>query len=93
MVDQVRASHILIEGKTEAQKVLERVKGGANFEDMARKHSKCPSGKNGGDLGFFGKGQMVKQFEETAFKMGKGEVSGLVETQFGFHIIKVMDKR
>ena len=93
MANEVRASHILIENKQEAQKVLDKIKGGASFEDLAKKHSKCPSGRKGGDLGYFGRGQMVKPFEEAAFKLNKGEVSGLVETQFGFHIIKTTDKR
>ncbi len=93
MVSQVRASHILVKSKTEADKLLNRIKAGAKFEDLARKHSQCPSGKKGGDLGYFGKGQMVKPFEDTAFTMNKGDVSNPVQTQFGYHIIKVTDKR
>ncbi len=93
MVSQVRASHILVRSKTEADKILNRIKAGAKFEDLARKHSQCPSGKKGGDLGYFGKGQMVKPFEDTAFTMNKGDVSDPVQTQFGYHIIKVTDKR
>ena len=93
MATQVRASHILVKTKNEAENILNRLRSGARFEDMARKHSQCPSGRKGGDLGYFGKGQMVKPFEEVAFRLNKGEISPPVETQFGFHIIFVTDKR
>jgi len=93
MAAQVRASHILVKTKTEAENILNRLRSGARFEDMARKYSQCPSGKKGGDLGYFGRGQMVKPFEDTAFRLNKGEVSPPVETQFGFHVIFVTDKR
>ncbi len=93
MATQVRASHILVKTKNEAENILNRLRSGARFEDMARKYSQCPSGRKGGDLGYFGKGQMVKPFEEVAFRLNKGEVSPPVETQFGYHIIFVTDKR
>jgi peptidyl-prolyl cis-trans isomerase C len=93
MAAQVRASHILVNTKSEAENILNRLRSGARFEDMARKFSHCPSGKKGGDLGYFGKGQMVKPFEDVAFRLNKGEVSPPVQTQFGFHIIFVTDKR
>lgn len=93
MVSQVRASHILVKTEKEANKLLNRIKAGAKFEDLARKHSQCPSRAKGGDLGYFGKGQMVKPFEDAAFTMNKGDVSDPVQTQFGFHLIKVTDKR
>ena len=90
---QVKASHILVSTLDEAKHVLSELKAGKEFSELARKHSSCPSGKNCGDLGFFGKGQMVKEFEEAAFKLKPGEVSAPVKTQFGYHIIKVTEKR
>jgi len=93
MVKQVKASHILVDKLTDAEKLVDKLKGGSKFEDLARKHSTCPSGKKGGDLGYFGHNQMVKEFETVAFSLGKGEVSGPVKTQFGYHIITVTDKR
>ncbi len=93
MVTQVRASHILIANEKDANKLLNRIKSGAKFEDLAKKHSQCPSGRKGGDLGYFGKGQMVKPFEDVAFTMNKGDVSDPIKTQFGFHLIKVTDKK
>ena len=89
----VRASHILVETKHEADALERRLEKGANFEYLAQRYSKCPSGQSGGDLGFFKRGQMVKEFEDTAFSMEPGEVSYPVRTQFGWHIIKVTDKK
>ncbi|MGA1872582.1 MAG: peptidylprolyl isomerase [Thermoplasmatota archaeon] len=93
MVNQIRASHILVKTKAEADKILNRLRAGARFEDLARKHSQCPSGRKGGDLGYFGRGQMVKPFEEAAFSMQKGQISQPVQTQFGYHLIMVTDLR
>ncbi len=98
---EVRASHILIkfgekkeEAEAKAAKLLEEVKGGADFAALAKEHSDdTASAKKGGDLGFFRSGAMVKPFEDAAFAMGKGEVSDLVESVYGYHIIKVVDIR
>jgi parvulin-like peptidyl-prolyl isomerase len=88
MASKIKASHILVEKQSLALKVVEELKAGKDFKGLARKHSTCPSGKRGGDLGQFGRGQMVKAFETAAFALNVGEVSPLVKTQFGYHIIK-----
>ena len=103
--EQVKASHILIkveptasdEQKAEARKKIEAVQGklkkGDDFAVVAKEYSEGPSKSRGGDLGFFGRGQMVKPFEDAAFTMDVEEVSGVVETKFGYHIIKVSEKK
>lgn len=86
----VNAKHILMDSEEALLAVLESVnKGEKTFEDAARENSKCPSKANGGDLGEFGKGQMVKEFEEAAFTGEIGKIVGPVKTQFGYHLIKV----
>ena len=92
---EVKASHILIKDKAQAEKVLkDAVKPKADFAELAKKHSEGPSAKNGGDLGFFTRGRMVPEFETAAFATAKGKVHPtLVKTQFGFHIIKVTDPK
>lgn len=93
MVNEVRASHILVASKSEALQIIDKLNSGAKFENLAQKHSSCPSGKKGGDLGFFGRGRMVREFEQAAFKLAPGQISGPVKTQFGYHIIKVTDTK
>jgi len=87
-MSKVKASHILVKKRSQAETILGELQQGADFSEMAKKHSICPSKKNGGNLGFFTRGQMVKEFEKTAFALGKGEMSGIVKTEFGYHIIK-----
>lgn len=90
MADKIKCSHILVKKHSEALQVLERIKKGESFADLARELSiDRGSGKRGGDLGLFGRGQMVKQFEDAAFKLKKGELTNEpVRTNFGYHIIR-----
>lgn len=90
---KVRASHILVKTEEEANDLLAKLNEGADFGELAEEHSLCPSKRDGGDLGYFGKGMMVKPFEDAAFAMDAGEVSQPVETQFGWHLIKLTDKQ
>lgn len=102
---QVKASHILKKlpkdatddikktVKAEIDAILAKLKQGADFAELAKAESACPSGAKGGDLGFFSAERMVKPFSDAAFKMEKGEISEVVETQFGYHVIKVTDKQ
>jgi peptidyl-prolyl cis-trans isomerase C len=103
--EQVRARHILVKvdekadakareaARGKAADLLAQVKGGADFAELAKKSSDCPSAPQGGDLGFFQHGQMVEPFDKAAFALKPGEVSGVVETQFGYHVIKLEERR
>jgi len=91
MPDKVHCAHILVKSESEAKAVLERLKKGEKFATIAKSVSCCPSGKRGGDLGTFTRGRMVKEFENTAFSLNKGEISGVVKTHFGCHIIKRLE--
>jgi parvulin-like peptidyl-prolyl isomerase len=106
MAAQIRASHILLmykgsmrsqadRSQKEAQASIENIRDelaqGADFAQMAREYSDCPSSEEGGDLGYFGKGSMVPEFEEAAFGLDKGDVSDVVETSFGYHLIQRTD--
>lgn len=90
---QVAASHILVKTAAEALQIKKDIDNGGSFEYYARLYSLCPSGRNGGALGYFEHGQMVPEFEKKAFSMNVGEVSDPVRTQFGWHLIKVTDKK
>lgn len=86
---QVRTSHILVEKHSKALEIISNIREGADFKEMAAKFSTCPSKKKGGDLGFFGKGQMVPEFEKAAFALNVGQMTNdPVKTKFGYHIIK-----
>ena len=88
----VSAKHILVKEEEKCQEILEEIIAGKVFEEAAQQYSTCPSGQKGGDLGEFGKGQMVKEFEEAAFAAEIGQVVGPIKTQFGYHLIKVEAK-
>ncbi len=92
-VRAVHARHILVDTEDEIKAIQKRLDNGITFEYLAQKYSKCPSGANGGDLGFFKRGQMVKEFEDAAFSMQPGEISQPVKTQFGWHLIKVIETK
>ena len=93
-ISEVRASHILVKAQDEAVQIKKDIDAGKiSFEEAARKYSLCPSKAQGGDLDYFGRGMMVKPFEDAAFGGEIGQVSDPVETQFGWHLIKVVDKR
>jgi peptidyl-prolyl cis-trans isomerase C len=91
--EEVHARHILVPTEDEAKAILAQLKGGADFATLAKEKSKDPGASEGGDLGYFTKDQMVPEFAEVAFKLDKGQISDPVKTQFGWHIIKVEDKR
>jgi peptidyl-prolyl cis-trans isomerase C len=103
--EQIKASHILIkfdpddtdeikaQKRAEAEEILAQLRQGADFAQMASQHSDCPSKERGGDLGYFSRGRMVPPFEEAAFSLGLDELSDIVETEFGYHIIKVTDRQ
>ena len=91
MTNKVHCAHILVKTEKEVNTILERLKKGENFSSIAKDVSLCPSKKRGGDLGTFGRGKMVKEFENTAFALDKGQISGIVKTQFGYHIIKRLE--
>lgn len=91
MPNRVHCAHVLVKTEKEAQAVLEQLKKGEKFAKIAGNVSLCPSGKKGGDLGFFGRGQMVKEFEKAAFLLEKGVVSPIVKTKHGYHIIKRLE--
>jgi peptidyl-prolyl cis-trans isomerase C len=91
--DEVRARHILVENEDEAKAIVDQLRGGADFATLAKEKSKDPGAADGGDLGYFTKEQMVPQFSEVAFRMYPGQLSNPVKTQFGWHVIKLEDKR
>jgi len=91
MVNKVHCAHILVEKLSLAQEIKTKIANGESFANLAKQHSIDSSKKRGGDLGFFGRGTMVREFEKAAFALEKGQVSDIVKTQFGYHIIKRLD--
>lgn len=90
--DSVNASHILLATEEEAKEIKDKLDQGEDFSELAKKHSTCPSKDNGGNLGTFQPGQMVKAFDEAVFSMEVGEISEPVKTEFGYHLIKLHSK-
>ena len=86
------ARHILVESREQCEQLKSQIEAGANFAELAKAHSKCPSGQQGGDLGEFGKGMMVKEFDDVVFSAELHKVQGPVQTQFGFHLIEVTSR-
>ena len=87
-----RARHILVPSKEECLNLKEQIDSGSDFAELAKKHSKCPSGKDGGDLGEFSPGQMVKEFDQVVFNDEVGKAHGPVQTQFGYHLIEITSR-
>ena len=91
MPDKVHCAHILVKTDKEANTILERLNKGEKFANIAKDVSICPSKKQGGDLGTFSRGKMLKEFEDAAFNLQKGQTSSIVKTKFGYHIIKRLE--
>ena len=91
MPNEIRCAHILVDKESVAKELLERIRKGEPFSKLAEQYSMDGSRRRGGDLGIFRKGVMVKEFENAAFALEKGQVSGIVKTQFGYHIIKRLE--
>ena len=91
MSNEVHCAHILVKTESDAKAVVDRLNHGEKFSKVAGEVSLCPSRKRGGDLGTFGRGRMVKEFEQAAFALQKGQISPIVKTQFGYHVIKRLE--
>ncbi len=89
---RARARHILVNSEQQCEELKNQIETGADFASLARDHSQCPSGKQGGDLGEFNQGQMVREFDEVVFNADVGKVHGPVKTQFGYHLIEITSR-
>jgi len=92
MMNKATARHILVKTQEQCNDIKEQIAKGSDFADMAKKHSLCPSGKQGGALGEFSPGQMVAEFDQVVFSEDVGKVHGPVQTQFGFHLIEITSR-
>jgi len=90
---QASARHLLVSTEKECHEIKAKIENGASFTDMAKKHSLCPSGRNGGDLGTFSQGQMVPEFDKVVFNDELHKVHGPVQTQFGYHLLEVTSRK
>lgn len=91
-MSKASARHILVDSKEACEKLKSEIESGTDFAAAAKKHSKCPSGQKGGDLGTFFRGQMVREFDEVVFTQEVGKVHGPVKTQFGYHLIEITSR-
>ena len=91
-MSKATARHILVQSEDECNKIKSEIEAGSDFEQLAKEHSMCPSGQRGGDLGSFGPGQMVKEFDEVVFSSEVGVVQGPVRTEFGYHLLEVTSR-
>ena len=89
---KARARHILVETEDACNQLKQQITDGADFAGLAKEHSQCPSGKEGGDLGEFSPGQMVREFDDVVFTADIGTVQGPVKTQFGYHLLEVLER-
>lgn len=91
-MSKATARHILVNSEEECESLKEQIENGTDFAEAAKEHSTCPSGRNGGDLGEFGPGQMVKEFDEVVFSGELNTVHGPVKTQFGYHLLEITSR-
>ncbi|MFT5893939.1 MAG: peptidyl-prolyl cis-trans isomerase C [bacterium] len=91
-MSKATARHILVDSEEKCQTLIDEIKGGAEFADVAKEHSSCPSSREGGHLGTFGRGQMVPEFDTACFDGVVGDVQGPVKTQFGYHVVEVTER-
>ena len=89
---RAKARHILVETQDKCEDIKKQIETGADFAELAKEYSKCPSGERGGDLGEFSSGQMVKEFDDIVFSGDLGKIHGPVQTQFGFHLIEITSR-
>ena len=92
MSKKARARHILVDTEEQCLELKKQIESGTDFAEVAKKHSKCPSGRNGGELGEFQPGQMVKEFDEVVFSAALNQVHGPVKTQFGYHLLEITSR-
>jgi peptidyl-prolyl cis-trans isomerase C len=92
MMARAAARHILVETKDACEKIKAKIDAGADFAKMAKEHSQCPSGEQGGDLGEFGPGEMVPEFDSVVFSGEVGKVHGPIKTQFGYHLVEITSR-
>ena len=93
MMARATARHILVNSEAQCQELKQQIEAGTDFAEIAQQYSTCPSGKRGGDLGEFGRGQMVKEFDEAVFNGEVGKVLGPIKTQFGYHLLEVTSRK